>query len=395
MIMAKVTWKGQAKVRSLGAVDPTGQPWNNATYNYCIGPAIQSCGEQFASQPELLQQCIDNEQAKCIQKAKNAPTLDAAGVKALQVKINNALAQYGYCPIGVDGKLGPETCGAAGWAVKTDPSITVPAYCNTVKPVLNLKDCAPKPGGGGGGGPVPQCSDNKPCPTGKECFGGKCLDKCPTGYTRDAAGLCQPPTPTTGGPSEGTSWGVIALAGAALAGLYFALRPPKDLAAPENRLGDNPRAKKTKKTKTYGKYSVLTCTPKGLVAQGSFPSARRAHQVAEQQGVTNYQVRQFNTGKCHAPVFERSTMPITPAPVLAVRENPLPYYSVVTCSSNGFLIRGRFKSPSVAHKVAKQAGLKKGQYEVRSFDVRDCVKPVQGYLDNPGCSDCDSCECEG
>lgn len=134
----------------LGLLDPTGQSWNNATYQACAGVAIQSCGAQAyqGDWPQSqLTACIESAQSKCIATAKAAiaaPTLTSAQVSALQARINAALAQYGYCPIGVDGQLGPQTCGASAWAVKVDPSISVPGVCgSTVKMGSGfLKDCA-------------------------------------------------------------------------------------------------------------------------------------------------------------------------------------------------------------------------------------------------------------
>ncbi len=140
----------------IGLIDPAGQSWNNATYQACVGVAIQSCGAQAyeSNWPKSqLDDCLDSAQMKCIAQAKaaaGAPALSSAQVKALQTKINIALQKYEYCPIGVDGDLGPTTCGAAAWAVKTDPSIVVPGACGTTIKMGSgfLKDCpagAPPP----------------------------------------------------------------------------------------------------------------------------------------------------------------------------------------------------------------------------------------------------------
>jgi hypothetical protein len=41
--------------------------------------------------------------------------------EALQATINQALIEKGFCPIGVDGKLGPATCGASRAAIGSAP----------------------------------------------------------------------------------------------------------------------------------------------------------------------------------------------------------------------------------------------------------------------------------
>jgi len=134
---------------ALGIIDPKGQTWNNTTYQACAGAAIQSCGSQAfeGGWPQSqLAACIDSAQSKCISLAKSAMTsvMTTGQVSTLQQKINAALAKYGYCPIDVDGQLGPTTCGASAWAVKTDPSIGVPGVCGSTIKVGSgfLVDCA-------------------------------------------------------------------------------------------------------------------------------------------------------------------------------------------------------------------------------------------------------------
>jgi hypothetical protein len=134
--------------KALGLIDPKGQSWNTPTYQACVGVAIQKCGEKAYqnSWPESqLNDCMDTAQMQCIAQAKSSAStaLSSSQVSALQTKINAALTKSGYCPIAVDGKLGPITCGSAAWAVAVDPSIVVPGACGkTITMGSNfLKEC--------------------------------------------------------------------------------------------------------------------------------------------------------------------------------------------------------------------------------------------------------------
>lgn len=135
----------------VGAIqDPTGQTWNNTTYQACMGHQVQKCGaEGYAYKWSAAETnaCIEAAQKGCIAAAKAAATsLSKAQVIALQQAINAKLQQYNYCPIGVDGNLGPTTCGAAAWAAGVGAAgVTVPGACGTTVKVGSgfLKDCAP------------------------------------------------------------------------------------------------------------------------------------------------------------------------------------------------------------------------------------------------------------
>jgi hypothetical protein len=49
----------------------------------------------------------------------------------LQRATNEVLTSHGYCPIDVDGKLGPRTCGAVNMAAALESqSVSMPAACN-------------------------------------------------------------------------------------------------------------------------------------------------------------------------------------------------------------------------------------------------------------------------
>ncbi len=169
---------------ALGIISPTGQSWNTPTYNACMGYSVQQCGSQGYQAGWSTAQvtaCIDTAQQKCIAQAKSALTsvLTSSQVTALQQAINTALKKYNYCPIGVDGSLGPETCGASAWAAGTGAPVSVPGPCGKTIAMGTgfLQDCsAPVPvpaslslltpvpaakpgggaasGGGSGGGPA-------------------------------------------------------------------------------------------------------------------------------------------------------------------------------------------------------------------------------------------------
>lgn len=148
----------------LGIVSPTGQSWNTPTYQACMGYYIQQCGVKGyqAGWPQaLVTSCIDAEQKKCIAQAQAAltTTLTSAQVKALQAVINQALQQHGYCAIGVDGNLGPTTCGAAAWAAGIGAPVSVPGVCGKTVPMGSgfLKDCPTAP-------PAPVAPAPRPTP---------------------------------------------------------------------------------------------------------------------------------------------------------------------------------------------------------------------------------------
>jgi hypothetical protein len=133
---------------ALGVISPAGQAWNTPTYQACAGHSIQMCGYYNETQgwtPQQLSHCIDAEQQKCIAiaQAALATVLSSAQIKAMQAAINAALQKYDYCPIAVDGNLGPETCGAAAWAAGIGAPVSVPGVCGSKIPMGSgfLKDC--------------------------------------------------------------------------------------------------------------------------------------------------------------------------------------------------------------------------------------------------------------
>lgn len=136
-------------INGLGIVSPTGQSWNTPNYQACMGYYIQQCGVkgyQGNWSTAMVTACIDTEQKKCIAQAQAAltTTLTSSQVKALQVALNQALQQHGYCSIGVDGNLGPTTCGVAAWAAGIGAPVAVPGVCGKTVPMGSgfLKDCA-------------------------------------------------------------------------------------------------------------------------------------------------------------------------------------------------------------------------------------------------------------
>jgi hypothetical protein len=191
------------------------------SYQACIGAQISSCNAAFpnwtdADQKTALDACIKTAQGTCKLQVELAATqtLSPSAITALQNQINAELKKYQYCPIGVDGKLGGETCGAAIWAAGVGAALIVPSQCNSIKNTFQLKDC-PAGGGGGGGG----CNVGSDCAPNQICINGKCED-CPPGSTRDASGACAlvPAAPAK------SNWGLALLAGGAAVAAFFGLR---------------------------------------------------------------------------------------------------------------------------------------------------------------------------
>lgn len=132
--------------------------------------------------------------------------------KNLQQAINTFLATQGCGAIGVDGKLGAATCGAAKKAVDLGGPESV------IGPPSTCKSFGPPPTCGGAVSPpppVPECSPSKPCPSGTTCVDGKCL---PGGSAPGGGG---------GGSGETKSGlgvlGIVLLAGAAVGAIYLAM----------------------------------------------------------------------------------------------------------------------------------------------------------------------------
>ncbi len=70
----------------------------------------------------------------------------SAATKALQTALNTTLKSFKKPPVGVDGKLGGETCGALKWAGQQGAlSAGIPATCKS------FTAYPPASGGGGGG----------------------------------------------------------------------------------------------------------------------------------------------------------------------------------------------------------------------------------------------------
>lgn len=203
----------------------------NSYYN---APGIQACRDQFCPKD---------------QPATTYPWgVVSTETKNLQEQLNTKLAQSdppkapnGYNPINDDGKLGPATCGAA----------------QVVWPEMEPQQCAghevtlPTPKTTPGNQPPPPppktCPDT-PCAADKDCVAGDCVDKCPSGQSRDANGNCVTTTSSAGG---GSTWGLALLGAGAAAALFFGLRAsdfggnePKPAHHQRPKQNENPRRKR-------------------------------------------------------------------------------------------------------------------------------------------------------
>lgn len=146
----------------------------------------------------------------------------------LQAEINSWLTSHGLCPIGADGSLGPETCGAAeyyrdnsGFGGALNIAGGVPKTCQASSYTPKKPPC---PGGGAAPVTVKTCPE-VPCPAGQDCFQQKCVPACPSGYQRNADGNCiTKPKPSP--PAAGAGLGWLLGIGAATAAIFIGLRAP-------------------------------------------------------------------------------------------------------------------------------------------------------------------------
>lgn len=202
-----------------------------ATYKSCMANLVQS---KCASLPQSATAedgstyspfdiCVDQQDSICLLQAGAAS--GGVNVGDLQNRINAVLASQGICAIGVDGKLGPNTCSAAIYAQPYDASITVPAQCTSILDSSVPSWSSDCKTGAGGGPPPPECTGASGCDPTKDCVDGKCVDKCPTGYERGPDGSCVVKVATAGvGSGSGLGW--LLGIGAAVAAIFFGLRAP-------------------------------------------------------------------------------------------------------------------------------------------------------------------------
>jgi len=171
--------------------------------------------------------CVQAADLDCKAKASGAVGPGGQDVSGLQTQINNALGTQNICPIGVDGKLGPTTCTAAAYVQQNiDSSVNVPPSCGAILANSSSSafdpDC--KTGGGGTPPPPPPCTPTSCGPT-QDCFGTKCVDKCPTGYKRADDGSCVTAA-TTAGIGGGAGLGWLLGIGAAVGAIFLGMRAP-------------------------------------------------------------------------------------------------------------------------------------------------------------------------
>lgn len=153
--------------------------------------------------------------------------------KNLQLAINETLKKNGCSQIGTDGKLGPNTCSAAKRAVELGGPAEIVGPPNTcqsygVVPVCGVTQPTPPP--------PPECSNDKPCPTGFTCVQGKC------------AIIPTTPAPPSASTSSSGSGGLALLAAGAAAAIFFAfMKPPKLPKTAAGRLQENRRRKRRRR----------------------------------------------------------------------------------------------------------------------------------------------------
>ena len=176
VLAAKQKKKTASKaMRGLGATpEIPWQCWDKAGFKVChdsnYAVAQQRCGSAdhlktygYASAAD----CIADEvyyadKANCgcseMKTAASAPATGneihwntPANIKAGQTKANTLLAESGYCPITVDGKLGPGTCGALRKLQSLGKGSAPPSACTSFRdPALKSTGC-----GSGGGSSAP------------------------------------------------------------------------------------------------------------------------------------------------------------------------------------------------------------------------------------------------
>lgn len=237
----RVQWKGGR----------LGQPdlHDTTTFKSCYNMCGQKCtAQQDLNNPNnqaIFDACAAACDSTCLLQAALAQG-NPQNVSALQNQVNAALKTQDICPIGADGKLGPTTCDAAIY-VQTyiDGSVAVPAQCGSIdqtKSVFNPNCKTNTPG------PTPGCTDAAGCSATQDCVNGKCVDKCPPNYTRNAAGECTANPAVSSTSSTGLGGiGALALAGLALGAFAFFGKPPKNLPKPANRLQANPKRRRRRR----------------------------------------------------------------------------------------------------------------------------------------------------
>ncbi len=118
--------------------------------NFAKNQQICGPGGDAAKYGMSVDDCINNytamDDAGCVSSncqqyaaiANQTAAMPAATVKQAQAQLNADLKKYGYKTIGVDGKLGPATCGAARYLYDTSPrqstvwtDYNIYAYCGT------------------------------------------------------------------------------------------------------------------------------------------------------------------------------------------------------------------------------------------------------------------------
>ena len=231
---------------------------NTLAYAMCMQKLGEKCkdlpisedkGGVFINPYGLCMQGVDSA-CKLQAAAGTGKILSSKEVTALQNQINSVLAKEKICSITPDGDLGPTTCHAATYVQgNLDASIPVPAECGAILAKSSSSGFNPDCKVGAGGGPPPPCTEANPCPADKDCFKGKCVEKCSTGFKRSDDGSCV--AISTKPASSETPWGLFVLGAAALGaiGLVF-LKAPKLPPREAERPEDNPWVGKVHQSKT-------------------------------------------------------------------------------------------------------------------------------------------------
>jgi hypothetical protein len=140
----------QARVFARAQTDCPKQGYPNAAYN-SYDDCVKDLADTYVGPSAESITCVSQYCPGAVPTAAGAGTYPwgtySAATKTLQISTNEALKAAGYCPVTVDGKLGPATCGARKTLKDTGavPGMTWPNTCQK----FGTPSQPPCPGGAG------------------------------------------------------------------------------------------------------------------------------------------------------------------------------------------------------------------------------------------------------